>query len=296
MQRRGRQHRRVILFLFRGRLIGDRGVDLLSRVIAAQDRRDGRPRERVVDALVRRERRAERRLGRIEQASAEIRFHNGDAHALFLAQAIQLCPLRIQAGQPFVIRGEQRIDVLDGGFHIQRRIDGKHDHVNNARFHRLFRDARVVGGEADMAYRAAFPQFIHVFDILRPDAALPVLLGVHVVDHSQVDIVGLHAAQQVLERRLHDLHIPRAYVLPVLMGRTDVTLHDPLDPAAFHALADDVSGFRIRHPAVDDVDPQFTRVADQVHGMRLVVTLQPFAAEADLAHQKPCLSQLSVIH
>ena len=49
-------------------------------------------------------------------------------------------------------------------------------------------------------------------------------------------------------------------------------------------LPDDISGFRIGHPAVDDIDPLFGRIAHQFHRLLLRVALQPFAAESDLAH------------
>lgn len=71
-----------------------------------------------------------------------------------------------------------------------------------------------------------------------------------------------------------------------------------IPPAAIilNALADDVTGLRIRHPAVQNVNPLRGRIVDQVDALLLRVALQPLSAEADLADEQPGFSQSSALH
>ena len=67
----------------------------------------------------------------------------------------------------------------------------------------------------------------------------------------------------------------------------------PLATVFFDPLTDDISGLRVRHPAIQDIDPLRRRIADQFDTVRLRMALQPLSTEADLADLQLCLSQSS---
>ena len=146
---------------------------------------------------------------------------------------------------------------------------------------------------ADLPFFVKLPD---IFNVIRIHAAVPVCLLIHVVDHAQIDVIGIHAPQDVFKSSLCLLHVPRADVLAVLPGGADMPLHDPFFALSFHGLPDDVPGFRVRHPAVNDVDALFPGIAQQFHGFRFVVALQPFPAETDLTDLQSCLSQCAILH
>ena len=66
--------------------------------------------------------------------------------------------------------------------------------------------------------------------IIRVLDLLPLFLRIHVVDHANVDIVGLQPFQQILEGRAHVAHVPRPVILLILPGSADMALDVPLLP------------------------------------------------------------------
>ena len=73
-------------------------------------------------------------------------------------------------------------------------------------------------------------------------------------------------------------------------------LHNPSGAVFLNRLSDDIPGFRVRHPAVDDIDSLFVGIFQQGNGFAFLMPLQPFTAEADLADLQVGLSKTSVIH
>ena len=126
-------------------------------------------------------------------------------------------------------------------------------------------------------------KLLHIADVLRVHAGVPVFERIDVVDHPEVDVTPSDPREEVLERRFHELHITSPDILPVLPGRADMPLHKPFVPTRRDGFSDDIAGFRVRHPTVDDVDPAVSRVSDQSDPVFLGMPLQPFPAETDLA-------------
>ena len=143
---------------------------------------------------------------------------------------------------------------------------------------------------------ALFVQVVDVLDVFPVHGPVPVFHGINVMDHAQVDIVGAKPPQQVLKRRADVGHVPCTDVLAVLPGGAQVPLHVPLLPAALHGLADDIPGFRVRHPAVHNVHAPVVGVPQQRHGVFLLVAFQPFPAETDLADGKACFTEYPILH
>ena len=297
VERRVGQHRRVVLFLGRRGLVGDGRVDLLLRVVAAQDGTDRRARQRVVDALHRRQTDAERRALLIEQPPAREALHDRDADIVLLTDAVQMCARRVDAFEPRVkALGEHRVDILARREHVEGRVDAEQNHFHEAGLRRLHRDLRVVRAEADVVDDAGLFELHHVGKIVGVQDLLPLLLGVHVVDHAEVDVIGLQARQQILERRAHIDQIARAVILPVLPCRAEMALNVPVGAVIPDAQTDDVPGLRVRHPAVKNVDAGVGGVMDQLHTFFLRMALEPFRAEADLTDLQPCFPQSSRLH
>lgn len=67
-----------------------------------------------------------------------------------------------------------------------------------------------------------------------------------------------------------------------------MSLDDPALPLPCDRRPDLGAHFRFRHPAVQDVNPQFlTPVYDRLHLSR-IVTFQPFSAQPDFTDGKSC--------
>ena len=133
-------------------------------------------------------------------------------------------------------------------------------------------------------------QIVRVLDLL------PLLLRVDVVDHAQVDVVGLQAGQQVLKGGADVGHVAGAVILAAFPCGADVPLNVPLIAVFVDTLADDVAGLGVSHPAIQDVDALGGCVLDQRDAFFFGVALQPLAAKADLADLQVCLAQSAGFH
>ena len=150
--------------------------------------------------------------------------------------------------------------------------------------------------DANMADDTGLFEAYDVVQIIRVLDLRPILLGVHIVDHAEIDVVRLQALQKVFERRAHVLYVSASKILTVLPGGADVALDIPVAAVVPDAFTDDVPGCRVCHPAVENVDALCGGVVDQLNALCLGVPLQPFPTEADLTDLQPGLSQSSVPH
>ena len=116
------------------------------------------------------------------------------------------------------------------------------------------------------------------------------------MNHPQIDIIRFQPRQQILKCDLALFHVPCPGILPVLIGGTDMTLNIPSGAILRNGLSDDIPGFRIRHPTVNDVDSLAVGIFYQSDGFAFLMPLQPFSAEADLADPQAGFSKASVFH
>ena len=250
-----------------------------------------------MDALHRSQAHAEGRALRVEQSASGEGFHNGNSHVILFTDAVQLRAVGVDSLQSGgVLLRKHHVGILAGGQHIKRRIDTEENHLHITGFRRLNRHLRVVRADTDMANRSAVFQFHDVVQIFGVLNLLPFPLGIHIVNHAQIDIVRLKAFQKIFKSRADVLHVPRPEVLLILPCRTDMPLNIPLAAVLPNALADDISGLRVCHPAVQNVDPLRGRIANQVDAFRLRMALQPLAAESDFADLQSRFAQSSIVH
>lgn len=79
-------------------------------------------------------------------------------------------------------------------------------------------------------------------------------------------------------------HISGAVILVIFPSGTDVSLDKPFAAIILDSFSDDISGFRISHPAVKDVDSFRGCIVDQFNSLFFRMALQPFSAEADFTY------------
>ena len=75
-----------------------------------------------------------------------------------------------------------------------------------------------------------------------------------------------------------------------------MSLNEPLTAVFFDSFSNDISGFRVCHPAVQNIDSFGRSIADQLNALFFRMTFQPFSTEADFTHLKICLSQSACFH
>ena len=144
-----------------------------------------------------------------------------------------------------------------------------------------------------MTDNSLFMQFMDIIDVLCIHTGIPVFHGVHIVDHAQIDIPAANALQKILERRFYIFHVPCTNVLTVLPGGADMSLYIHFIAAVFQCRTDDIARLRIRHPAVNNINALFHRMADQLYGFIKFMPFQPLAAKAYLTDHKFCFSKSS---
>ena len=72
-----------------------------------------------------------------------------------------------------------------------------------------------MGTHADVADHTAVFQFHHIIHVIGMLNLLPLLLGVDVVNHAEVDVVCLQPFQQILKCRTDIFHISGTVILTV---------------------------------------------------------------------------------
>ena len=111
---------------------------------------------------------------------------------------------------------------------------------------------------------------------------------IHKVDHSQINIVRPKAFQQVCKCSFGLLKVPGPHILAVLPGGTQVPLDDPALPAAFDGGPDMRADIRLRHPAVQDIDPLFLTIGNNLPHLYCGMAFQPFRPQSDFTDLKSC--------
>ena len=228
MLRRFRQHGGVVLRRLIRRFVRHGFVNMLRRVVTDKNRRHGRTRQRIVDALHRRQGDAERRTLRVEQPSARIAFHDRDADVMLFTKFIQFNTFRGDSIRclPVLLR-EIIIDVFRRGQHVERRVDGEQNVFDQSALHDLLRKQRIVRAHADMADDTLRLQFLHIRKIFRMKHFIQITLIVHIMDHAEIDVIRLQPFQQIFKGGLHLAHVTCADVLAVLPSGADMALYDP---------------------------------------------------------------------
>ena len=138
-----------------------------------------------------------------------------------------------------------------------------------------------------MAAHADVPDFplgfqpLGYLDNLVVEDGVEILLGIDVVNHAHVDVVGAQGFEQGVERLDGLFRVAGAQVLVVLPDGAEVTLYDEAVAAAFQCLSDVGTQVGVRRVDVDEVN---TPVDGKVEiGFYLLGALvdEPFTAEGD---------------
>ena len=110
------------------------------------------------------------------------------------------------------------------------------------------------------------------------------------MDHSEINVIGLQPFQEILKSGTDISHISCPKILLVLPGGADMALNKPLAAILLDSFSDDVSRFRIGHPAVQNVDPLRSSIMNQLDTLLFRMALQPFSSKTDLTDLKLCFS------
>ena len=294
--RRASQDGRVVFRLVIGSFVRQAARAFLDVPEPGQHGGDRGASQAIMASLHGGHRRAEWRFLGVEQAPTRERLHDGDAHAVFLAQRVQALALRVhvlKAGLVLVL--EQVVDVLGSGQHIVSGVDGEHDHLDVRRNRSPQRNLGVMRGQADMIDAPGGLLSAHELDEGTLHDLLELDDRVHEVDQPQLDMPA-EASEQFLPRRDHRVHVARASILTVLPRGAEMALHDPLVAVRADGVAQNPAHRRIGHPAIHDVDALLRSEIHQTGNLLLVVTRHPLRAEADLADLKPRPAQTPVVH
>ena len=179
---RARRDARVVARAGRRVQEPEQAAQVLAAAHAGQDRQHAGLVQRVLDALVFRERAAQGRGLFVQELAAGERLHHGDAHALGLAAAVEVHALLRAADGELPARA-----VVVG------RIDAEHDQVQHHFLQQAVHHRRRVRGQADVAHDALVLQ---AQDLLqRAPSRLQVAQFVDAVQEPKVDRVGLQVPE-----------------------------------------------------------------------------------------------------
>ena len=296
--RRTGKHACVVALIGPGRLVRHGLGHVLRRGEADHDARHRRTGERVVDALHRRERDAERRGRGIEQAAARVALHDRDARARLLGERIELRAVGVDAVEALVaVVAEEIVEIVARGHHVERRVHREEHHLDARLGRRELGHRRIVGGKTDVTDGAGLLELLHVAPERAGHNLLELLDLIHVVNHAKVHVVGMEALKQVLEGGLDLVEVARAHVLLALPRGAEVPLDNPaLATAELLKRVAQVGAARgVGHPTIEDVDARI--LAGARDGDRFLErAVHPFAAKADLADLEPRVAKRAVLH
>ena len=113
---------------------------------------------------------------------------------MLLADAVERCVLGIDPLELCAeFLREQRVAILTGGQHIEGGVDAEQDHLDITGLRSQLCDLRVMGADANMADDTGLFEAHDVIQIIRVLDLGPILLGVHIVDHAEINVIGLQS-------------------------------------------------------------------------------------------------------
>ena len=130
----------------------------------------------------------------------------------------------------------------------------------------------------------------------RVEDAAEILLGVDVVDHPDVEVVGPELLQLGFERRAGLFRIARAEVLVLLPDGAEVPLNDEIPAAAFESGADVFAQLRVRRVDVDEVDAAGDGEVEIRADFSGALLHESLASECYGTHAQARSAQYSVLH
>ena len=149
---------------------------------------------------------------------------------------------------------EEYIYIFVGREQVVAGVYREEQHVDEARLYRHAGHERVVAAHAYVAYLALGLQPLGNLDNLVVEDRVKILLGIDVVNHAHIDMVGAQLLEQGVERLDGLLRVAGAQVLVVLPGGAQVSLYDEAVAAALQCLPDVVAQVGVRRVEVDKVD------------------------------------------
>ena len=84
--------------------------------------------------------------------------------------------------------------------------------------------------------------------------SLEIFLAVHIVNHSNIDIVCLQSVQQILKGAFGFFNITGSGVLLIFINGTKMTLYQKFFSSAFESCSQMITGWSLRHKDIDIVD------------------------------------------
>ena len=291
------KNRSIVLFRVRGGFIGYGSVNVRRLAVANQHGSHGGTGEGVMKALHGSERHAEGRAAGIEEATAGVAFHYGDANTFAFTKRIELSSVLIYAtesGVEFLYAAV--LKILGGRKHVKNGIDGEEQHFDEPGFDRLPGDKRVVGGETEMEDFAFHLEAMHIVHEIGVQNTIPFLLRITVVDEPNIEIVGVEAAQLILKGRYNLGEVAGTLILTVAPDGTDLPLDDSLVAIATDRVPQIAADLGICHPAVADIDAIVYASLGNGAALLAGLALQPFRTVADFGNQKSGFAQFAIFH
>ena len=154
----------------------------------------------------------------------------------------------------------------------------------------------IVGTHADMPDNTLFLQFLRVFQDRTFKNGLEILFTVNIMDHANIDIVGVQAFQKICKGTLCLFYITGTSVLTIFIDGAKMSLNDKLIPASLQGNAEVITGRSLRHEDVDVVD---SMLLCRIHDCRAFFggqAVEPLAAQTDFANFQTGSPQNSIIH
>ena len=271
---------------------------LVHRMTAHDDHLHAVAVQAVLDALGDRQGHAERRTFRFQQRTRAQRLHHGNGHTSRFTGGVQPLPRFIhhQAAFFHALELHQVVNVRLGTFHIIGGIDAEHQHIHDAALHGFQGNVGVVGAHADVADHAVLFQFPGVGQHRPLKDRAEVLLTVHIVDHTHINIVGMQAFQQVCKGAFCFFDIPGTGILSVFKDGAQMSLNDKLLPASLQGKAQISAGGSLGHENIDVIDAFFLRSVYNGAALPGGQAVEPLAAQTDLADTQSGAAQCPVFH
>ena len=186
--------------------------------------------------------------------------------------------------------------VLVRRLHVVARIHGKHQDIDKPCFDSLSGYDRIMAGKPDTADCAGLLEAFHIFDEFTFKNAVVIRLLVAVMDHSDLDVIGLQAIQKVFKRCFCFGDIASSFVLAIFPRRTDVSLNDEPVASSPQGCSNCGPHLRIGRVDVNEVDPVVDGEIHHLASLLLCFACETFASERNCADFDSGSSELTVYH